>query len=994
MGKEQKIIKKVVIITILALAIVFCAGVSLYITYLYNNPDKLKTKVEDHLAVKSGGEVRIEKAELRFQKGIVLLIDNLDINVKGQARLTSNRVIGYIRPWLFIFKGIGSIRLKAERPELFLKTGAGLVPNSRGNLWLPNIELVQGRVEIEQETGRMVFNNINARTGENSLFVEGDFPGGYACIDIKKKLGSKYSIQKFVIKVPGCNLSGKGVITDLKPGQMDKAVVELDMAAAKFAYKDVVNALPVSFFDDWLKNLLTEQIRGGMLHVQKLTYRGTLKNITSADTFFESLYIKARLSGLSFGSGFGPERVTNISGDVVFQDGSLLFTGLSGVSGGSKLKKVDLAFPGITKPGFRISVGIDLDMATADFVASWRAVMTEKYLHDLLKPVSNISSGRIIAKTQIVQEADDAPLQLFGSTQVDACTFQWEKSVLQALSGTAVVKGFNSPVEIELAGILNGRRVDKASIILTDPFGKQTYTFNVNAGGYAGQQKVFNLAKESDIEISGKGRGPSIEGDIDLLSPGFDLFGTPYRTRQGSITGKGKLSGLLWPEYHVDLKAVELDMCPGSLKAKYLRTNGTEKLDIKGDFDMENPEAAADGIDHPLKGSLDLHVVWEDGIPLSGKVECENISLYYLKNPMVFNGPLEFADGKLLAEEFMMENKEVKTVITGSLALDDPLYFKGSVSIDGFGTGGDTPIKTEVMRSFNADADLIITNFGVRGVKIGRLDAKAKLKDGSLKLNKVSVHGPAADVDGAAAINRAGMISFDMDVSLRNAGVGKLFHIFSDEEPWIEGGLNAEGRLWGSTGAINGELKLTSENGHIKQYSLLSKIFAALNVYKMVETKGDDFKKEGFTYNQISTTLKFNNGLVKFDDFSLESNSLQMSSVGEYFMPTKEIDAMIGVQLFETLDKTISYVPLLGWLLTGDDCKLFVVSFVVSGNIDDPAVKPAPLDTVTRPVAETLVRILKLPYKIVTSPKDLMPGMNGKKHVVIEEDGDNEKLDP
>jgi uncharacterized protein YhdP len=109
---------------------------------------------------------------------------------------------------------------------------------------------------------------------------------------------------------------------------------------------------------------------------------------------------------------------------------------------------------------------------------------------------------------------------------------------------------------------------------------------------------------------------------------------------------------------------------------------------------------------------------------------------------------------------------------------------------------------------------------------------------------------------------------------------------------------------------------------------------------------------KNFPYNEITASFTLKDSLVHFANFHMDSNSIQFSAVGDYSLKTREIDAVAGVQPFETIDRTIQAIPVIGWILTGEKGTFLIVSMTVKGNIDDPSVKIAPIKTVFRPGEE------------------------------------------
>jgi uncharacterized protein YhdP len=201
-------------------------------------------------------------------------------------------------------------------------------------------------------------------------------------------------------------------------------------------------------------------------------------------------------------------------------------------------------------------------------------------------------------------------------------------------------------------------------------------------------------------------------------------------------------------------------------------------------------------------------------------------------------------------------------------------------------------------------------------------------------------------------------------ISIKGADMRKLLratHIKSI----IDGSLDMEGHVLGHDDSINGTLTISARNGEIRKYELISQIFSLLNVYKIFQNRDIDFISNHFTYNHLTSTLDITDNVVSFDDFALESNSIQLSAVGKYSIKTKKIDANIGVQPLESVDRTVSKIPLVGWVLTGDKGKLIVVNMSLKGTMSAPKVRVEPIETLSNTVAASLLRSLKLPARLI-----------------------------
>jgi hypothetical protein len=245
-----------------------------------------------------------------------------------------------------------------------------------------------------------------------------------------------------------------------------------------------------------------------------------------------------------------------------------------------------------------------------------------------------------------------------------------------------------------------------------------------------------------------------------------------------------------------------------------------------------------------------------------------------------------------------------------------------------------------------------------------------------LDLSAIEIEAISGSAKGTASIAIGGTSSFDFVISARNADMRKLLRAASPGKWWIDGDLDLEGHLFGSTDSINGTLLLNARNGEIRKYALLSQIFSLLNVYKIMKSQDIDILSSHFTYNYLSSTFTIKDGILSFDDFSLDSNSLQLSAVGTYSLKTQKVDAVLGVQPLESVDKTVSMIPLIGWVLTGDKGEMIVVSMKVKGPFDNPSVQVAPVTTLSNTVAASLLRALKLPDHLINESMKMIHKKN------------------
>ena len=130
----------------------------------------------------------------------------------------------------------------------------------------------------------------------------------------------------------------------------------------------------------------------------------------------------------------------------------------------------------------------------------------------------------------------------------------------------------------------------------------------------------------------------------------------------------------------------------------------------------------------------------------------------------------------------------------------------------------------------------------------------------------------------------------------------------------------------------------------------------------------------GMPYNRIAGTLSIHEGIVSTKDLFLDGNAMNISCVGKIDMTREEIDATIGVQPLQTVDKVVSRIPIVGWILTGKNKTLVTAYFEAKGKLDDPKVAAIPVKYLTKGVFDIFRRVFELPAKLFTDTGEVIIG--------------------
>ena len=191
-----------------------------------------------------------------------------------------------------------------------------------------------------------------------------------------------------------------------------------------------------------------------------------------------------------------------------------------------------------------------------------------------------------------------------------------------------------------------------------------------------------------------------------------------------------------------------------------------------------------------------------------------------------------------------------------------------------------------------------------------------------------------------------------------------------------EGGLTAKGdNAADLKRTALGNVQIQMQQGTLKQFATLSKILSILNVSQLLKFQLPDMSRGGMPYDKITATLSFKDGTVSSKDLFVKSNAMNISAIGNLDMVKGEIfQTNVGVQLFQSVDKLVSLIPVVGWILTDKNRGFMTAYFEVKGNVDDPVVTAIPFKAMGRGVFDIFKNVFQLPAKVFTDTGEVFLG--------------------
>jgi hypothetical protein len=163
--------------------------------------------------------------------------------------------------------------------------------------------------------------------------------------------------------------------------------------------------------------------------------------------------------------------------------------------------------------------------------------------------------------------------------------------------------------------------------------------------------------------------------------------------------------------------------------------------------------------------------------------------------------------------------------------------------------------------------------------------------------------------------------------------------------------------------SLNGRLRFEIEDGVIRRFNILSKIFSILNVSQLLKGRFPDLKTKGLPYHQILANFYVKDGVASTDDFLVESDAMRITLLGKVDLSKNLMDAKIGVHPLVTIDMILSNVPIAGYILTGKDKAFISYFYEVKGSLDDPKIEAIPIKSIEESTWGIIKRLLETPLR-------------------------------
>ncbi len=271
-------------------------------------------------------------------------------------------------------------------------------------------------------------------------------------------------------------------------------------------------------------------------------------------------------------------------------------------------------------------------------------------------------------------------------------------------------------------------------------------------------------------------------------------------------------------------------------------------------------------------------------------------------------------------------------------------------------------------------------NFGK--LAFSKLAATAQQEKGTIYLQNLTAGmlGGKLTAKGRIAPGGEKGDRYDLTLDISRADADKLFAALDISREVtgtlaLHGDLTARGNtLLDIKKSALGNIRLSMNNGTLRKFSTLSKVFSILNVSQLLKFKLPDMASGGMPYSSIKGSISVKDGILATQDLFITSNAINVSIVGTTDIVNEELNLTLGAQPLQTVDKIVNRIPIVGWLLTGKDKDLLTAYFEAKGKWSDPQVSAIPVKSMSKGILNIFIRTFQLPVKLFTDTGEVILG--------------------
>ncbi|MBU1708837.1 MAG: AsmA-like C-terminal domain-containing protein [Proteobacteria bacterium] len=214
------------------------------------------------------------------------------------------------------------------------------------------------------------------------------------------------------------------------------------------------------------------------------------------------------------------------------------------------------------------------------------------------------------------------------------------------------------------------------------------------------------------------------------------------------------------------------------------------------------------------------------------------------------------------------------------------------------------------------------------------------------------------------------VVSFENDTALP-LDLENVLQCLGFGEKVIKGPMQIRSKLIGDKEKWNtGAIEIHATDGVIMRLALLSKIFKVVNLTDFFTEQHSDKTTSGLRFKTLDIKTSINDNKLVIEKAVIKGEGLNLFARGNMDLATMQADFTILIAPFKTIDAIVTTVPILKWVIGGENETLFTIPVAIRGDLEDPSITVLDPASVGIGLINMVADVLKLPYYIL---KPILP---------------------
>ncbi len=189
--------------------------------------------------------------------------------------------------------------------------------------------------------------------------------------------------------------------------------------------------------------------------------------------------------------------------------------------------------------------------------------------------------------------------------------------------------------------------------------------------------------------------------------------------------------------------------------------------------------------------------------------------------------------------------------------------------------------------------------------------------------------------------------------------------------------------------SLDGQLDFNFYDGRLKKFTLVANVCSLLNLSQFAALRLPEFSiDQGVPYQTLSGKGTIVDGVLDIEEFALRGSAINLLSGGQISIVEGRVDLEIGVQPLQTVDKLLATIPVVGYIMTGDEKTFVVIPMTAQGPFDDIEIKTQTVSGLGKKAGGMIQRFFETPVRLLQMPGKLLNhlGAQGGPEIDVEID--------